>query len=197
MTTGGLFLYLYLTDGLILIFQSMSLSSLFGAHQEVGRLVRHHGCEGEMLLLSPTPLSDSLEDLEVLFVWIDQLPVPFYIESLRFTGDSSAIVQFQESTSRETSARLIGCEVTCLAGQMDETALPQGMESLIGFIVTDPSGAPVGPVEEVFDFKGNFVLEVRHDNRLVRLPFHPDLVLDFDEKHRKLKMTIAEGLLDS
>lgn len=173
----------------------MSLSSIFGAHQEVGRLVRHHGCDGEMMLLSTGILDDSLEDLESLFIWIDQLPVPFFIKSLRFTGDNSAIIQFEEVPNRDDAAPLIGCEVTCLAGETDIPILPQGLDTLVGFSVSDADGTPIGTVEAIFDFKSNIVLEVLHNGDTVRLPFHPDLILQFDEKNKQLTMTVPEGLL--
>jgi len=221
MTTGGLFLYIYLLSHI-----RMNHSSTFGPHKNVGTFVRHHGFQGGLVLVSDVPLEDALEDVEVLFVWLDNLPVPFFVDSFQFTGDTSAIVHFQEASSREASALLLGCRVTCpetdwevaalsqktrsetdplkdpgghadtLHGQSEEADALNDLSDLSGFEVSDSENNPVGPVTVVNNFNGNVVLEVRYQGKPILLPFHPDLVINLDPTSRKLQLTIPDGLLE-
>ncbi len=208
MTTGGLFLYIYLLSHI-----RMNHSSTFGPHKNVGTFVRHHGFQGGLVLVSDVPLEDALEDVEVLFVWLDNLPVPFFVDSFQFTGDTSAIVHFQEASSREASALLIGCQVTCtqedtdplnergkhadiLFEQSEEADALNDLSDLSGFEVSDSENNPVGSVTAVNNFNGNVVLEVRYQEKPILLPFHPDLVINLNPTSRKLQLTIPDGLLE-
>ena len=60
----------------------------------IGKFTRTHGVQGEMALSFTDDVWDRVE-ANYLFLMVDGLPVPFFLEEWRFRNDTTALLKFQ------------------------------------------------------------------------------------------------------
>ena len=126
---------------------------------------------------------------EPVFIAFDELPVPFFIESLQVKGNRS-LIKFEDVDSLAAAERLVGREIT-LSMEREET---EEGPSLVGRTLRDAAtGKPVGRITQWFDFAGNLCIEVEHEGHSVMLPLHEDLIKKVSAD--SIWLTIADGLL--
>lgn len=149
---------------------------------KIGRIGRPHGVQGELNFSFDDDIFDSDEAEDYLFLIIDGLPVPFFIESYRFRGDYDAIIKFEGIDDRDYAATFTGCEVHYPG---NKTHLVIGCE-----VISD--GQVIGRIASVDDSTANtlFVLE---DGKLI--PAADDLIEDIDITNKKIWMSLPEGLI--
>ena len=126
---------------------------------------------------------------EPVFIAFDELPVPFFIESIQPKGGRT-IVKFEDIDTLEAAESLVGREISfSLEEEEDEDEV-----DLVGRTVRDAtSGKPVGKITQWFDFSGNLCIEVEHEGRKVMLPLHEDLIKKVSAE--AIWLTIPDGLL--
>lgn len=144
---------------------------------------------GGAVVVGFSPRDAELNLKEPVFIKFDELPVPFFIESVEAKG-SRAIVKFEDVDSLRAAEELVGREVAFSPDGAEEGEA----DDILGRIVCNASGAVIGPVTEVLDYPGNLCIEVDYNGRRVILPLHEDLVVKVTGK--KIWLSIPEGLLD-
>lgn len=163
---------------------------------KIGIIRSLHGVNGEVeMTFNETALD--LSETTSVFLKINGLLVPFFIEDCRFKNNYTVVIQFEHTDSME-ARQLCGVEVFIL-----RSALPaphrkgqSDWDCLIGFSVEDENESPIGMVREVLTATSNILLYVqRPDSTEVLLPLHPDLLVRCDEKERKIVMRLPDGLL--
>ena len=77
----------------------------------VGRVLKSNGTEGEMLVGLRGFLPADINTQEPVFILIDGLPVPFFIESCRERGTSKLLVRLTGVHSLEDADDLAGADL--------------------------------------------------------------------------------------
>ena len=54
----------------------------------------------------------------------------------------------------------------------------------------------LGIVKEINDYSGNLVLTVQNGEKSLMIPFHADLLQDWNEQSRTMTFDLPEGLTD-
>lgn len=163
---------------------------------KIGRIGKPHGVKGELSFQFDDDIFDRVE-ADYLFVSIDGLPVPFFIEEYRFRSDEVALMKFEGIDSEEKAAELTGCDVLfprSLADEVDSETVSKA--EIIGYVVLDAaSGNTVGKITAVDDSTANPLFQVESDNGEVLIPASQELISKIDRKTKVITMNIPEGLL--
>ena len=77
---------------------------------KIGNLTRTHGVRGEVAFQFTDDVWDRVE-ADYLFLRLDGLLVPFFLEEWRFRSDTTALVKFEDIDDVNAAARLVGAEV--------------------------------------------------------------------------------------
>lgn len=159
----------------------------------IGRLGKPHGYRGEIGFSFTTDVWDRTE-ADYLFLLLDGLLVPFFLEEYRFRGEHSALLKFQGLDSIEALQDIAGAEVYFPYSLVpeDEEA-DYTWESLVGYRVVDSAAGDLGAVRAVDESTVNVLFELE-DGRL--LPAVEAFIEDIDHEGRTLYMHLPEGLLD-
>lgn len=161
---------------------------------EIGTIQRTHGVNGELQLIWTGSFDPEEQTLESVFLTIEGIPVPFFVESLRSKGDGSSIVTFEGITTKDQAQELINCKVYAPVKKTDGKGQPYS-EDLIGYTVITPDGVKHGTITHVEDFSGNLVFQVRQDvGTHTLIPANPDFIRNVDEDGKTITMDIPEGL---
>lgn len=136
---------------------------------------------------------------EPLFVMIDGLPVPFFIESFDIKSEETAFVKFDDINSIDKASRLVKCEVyieepSCLK-QCKESDSLKNLD-LEGFYVKDKSFGPAGEVKDVIDMHGHTVMVLNYWGKEIMVPLHDDFIVSVDEDEKVVVIDTPDGLFD-
>lgn len=163
-----------------------------------GMFLKTHGIEGHFVIKLFFDPEDEPEKGEPVFIEIDGIPVPFFIDEFRFISDDAAIVHFDEINSPEEASRFINCRA--FTGSHREYA---GQESqnidyttLTGFKVVDEKLGKVGTLREIVEYPENILMLIDYKDNEILVPFHDDIVKNIDPGSGVIIISAPEGLFD-
>ncbi len=164
----------------------------------LGVLQRLHGYQGEFILVSGRKIGTFVEDLEQVFLMIDGIPVPFFIDRLEWYSDTSLILGFDQIQDKESAMEFLGTEVLYpYAVPREKSSQDPGLESLVGYTLVDVLHGEIGKITGILYYSENVLFEAeRPGGRELLIPVHPDIILEIDKENRSLRIQIPEGLLD-
>ena len=160
---------------------------------KIGQIGRTHGIKGEVTFNFTDDVWDRAE-AEYLFLRVEGILVPFFLEEYRFRSDSTALVKFLDYDSANDVQFLVGCDVFfphTLTPEMGEDA-EYTWRYFTGFELFDENVGFIGTIDRVDDSTQNILFQV--GERLI--PAAEDWITDINHKERTIHMTLPEGLLD-
>lgn len=168
--------------------------------ETVGKISKTFGTEGELIINLFDTFPDNYNTKEPLFVFIDNLAVPFFADSFKLKGRSSAVVTFADIDSARRAEELIGktihLESAETPGDYVEPASEGAvyLEDIAGFAAT-VDGIGGGLVEEFIDGK-NPLFRLSLNGREVLIPAVDEFITELDTDARTISFELPVGLLD-
>jgi ribosome maturation factor rimM len=184
----------------------------------IGRFTRTHGIHGEIEVHFTDDVFDRGE-ADYVFLKIDGLYVPFFLEDYRFKGSESALFTLDGIDSDTAARELVGHTVyyPLDARPAEDEDTISSLRAFTGFRLliidrqalaemdeggdeTSEDGVPtleLGTVKHVETTTANTLLTVEVEGgEDVLLPLHDDFVVDYDLRERYLVLDVPEGLID-
>lgn len=162
----------------------------------IGVLSKLHGYKGAYHFYSDRAIND-IENRESVFLEIQGLLVPFFIESINVTSDNTAIVKFEDIDSPETAKEFVACNVFIPAEKKSPKATKRKEEEdFEGYLVIDKAYGLVGEVKEILNYNQNILLSVVKDGNEVLIPVSEKIIQSIDKKKREIRIDAPEGLID-
>jgi 16S rRNA processing protein RimM len=163
----------------------------------LGTITKPHGTKGSLLLLLRNIKAEDIKKRESVFVAIDGLLVPFFIESFKINTSESLILKFEGVLSETEAKTFAGKDVYMEAGHLkrkrhSESKLPD----LKGYKVIDEALGFIGIAGEIADIEYNPLLIVHNEKKEFLIPVHEDIILAIDKKAKEIRIQAPEGLLD-
>lgn len=160
---------------------------------KIGRIGKPHGVKGEVAFRFTDDVFDTA-CADCLFLGIDGILVPFFIDEYRFHGAETALVKFFDVDTREQADAIVGCDVYIPRSLAADGDGQLSLQALAGYTIIDAAtGAAVGRVSSIDDSTAN-VLFVTDDGIMV--PASDDLIDRIDTGARTITARLPEGLLD-
>lgn len=166
----------------------------------IGRFIKPHGIKGE---LSAAIEYDGVEpaDLRCVFVYVDGLAVPFFIESARWRGTQGVLLTL-EGVADENQARFFaGREIFAQNSELpeddgDDDEDGMYLSDLEGYTVIS-DGTALGTVAGFDDSTANVLLMVDTPggNRLL-IPAADEFFISIDPESKTIEMSLPAGLTD-
>lgn len=163
----------------------------------IGRIGKPHGVKGELTFLFEDDVFDRT-DAEYLFLEVEGILVPFFIEEYRFRGSETALVKFCDIDTQEQARELTGCDVYFPRQLSDSTPEDISWAEITGFQLVDThSGNAVGIIRHVDDSTLNILFETETpDGKTLLIPAHPELIEGVDTVNKEIRINLPEGILD-
>jgi len=164
---------------------------------KIGHIGRIHGVKGEVAIHITDDVFDRV-DADFLFVEVEGLPVPFFIEEYRFKSDSTVLMKFCDIDDANQASTLTGCDVYFPRELTEEADGELSWSEIVGFsIVNSDTGDTVGEVTGVDLSTINTLFEVQtSEDKNILVPAADELVDEVDRANRTIRMRLPEGLLD-
>ncbi len=163
---------------------------------KIGTLTRTHGIRGEVAFQFTDDVWDRV-DADYLFLRLDGLLVPFFLEEWRFRSDSMALLKFEDVDDAVAASRLVGADV-CFPKELTPSDVDEEdltWKHFIGFEVLQEE-QKLGTVSSVLDQTANVLLVIETpEGKELLIPAHENFILKADHRQRLLLVDIPEELL--
>lgn len=163
---------------------------------KIGTLTRTHGIRGEVAFQFTDDVWDRV-DADYLFLRLDGLLVPFFLEEWRFRSDSVALLKFEDVDDAVAASRLVGADV-CFPKELTPSDVDEEdltWKHFIGFEVLQEEQT-LGTVSSVLDQTANVLLVIETpEGKELLIPAHENFILKADHRQRLLLVDIPEELL--
>ncbi len=169
-------------------------------YQPIGAFRKPHGLKGELRLHVEDAFLDDFLRAEVLFVEWSGKMVPFFIDAIRGRGE--LIVKLEDVDSREDAQTLHAHEVFLrlqdVSAGMDENRepAPDNLQACTGFRIEDVEAGEIGRIEEILEMPEQLMAIIRREEKELMIPLTPDFIVEKDDREKRLRMDLPEGLLD-
>ncbi|MDR0427557.1 MAG: ribosome maturation factor RimM [Dysgonamonadaceae bacterium] len=164
---------------------------------KIGKLNKPHGIKGEISFSFTDDSFSEDENSSFLIVELEGICVPFLLEEIRFTSDSSALIQLKNVDSDKKARQLTNKEVfypkKCV--KIPEKNF-RAWNYFIGFTVFDENNNKIGKITDVDDTTINVLFVVEREGNSVLLPAVQDFILRIDDNRKTLSMQLLDGLLE-
>lgn len=151
---------------------------------QIAKILKSNGTDGGILIGVRDIAVDQIELKEPVFIYFDELPVPFFIQDLRQRGASKAIIHLNDVNSLEDAEELVGREI-----YIDAEFEEEEEDGFVGWTVLN-RGEEFGTVTGIEPIPGNLCLYIGD----ILIPLHEDLIISADPQARILDLEIPEGL---
>lgn len=165
----------------------------------VGKTRKTHGIKGGVKLEVEDRFLEDVLKVDVAFLKIQGKYLPFFIEGFDYTN--KLIIYFEEIETPEAAVPLTSKDFFIRKKDISEQSTIAFQDSnlqygkLLGFEIYDQSLGRIGEIEKIMEFPQQEMAQLTYDAREVLIPLNDQLILEIDEKTKKVKMQLPEGLL--
>ena len=166
--------------------------------KKVGKVLKTHGKEGELIISSEIDLPDNFIKEESIFIKADGLLVPFFIENAFLKSSSTAVVKLEDVDSIKDAEELTSLDWHLTEEQWNRLFIEEksNYDFLKTFLLIDQNDQETGIITDILEIPSNTLLQVNYQNRSVEIPINEETLFYIDEENKIVKNFITEGLLD-
>jgi len=163
----------------------------------LGTLAKPHGVRGLIQLRFSGLKAEDIREKGLVFVEIDGLPVPFFIENFLEKTNDLAILKIEGIDSETRAREFAGYPVYVMKNQVKrKKASIREIPDLEGYRVIDYKLGFVGYASEIVSLSANSLLRIVNQGREYLVPIHEEIIREIDDTDRVIRLESPEGLFD-
>jgi 16S rRNA processing protein RimM len=170
---------------------SINIKQLF----EAGFIKKPHGVSGDVLIQLHQGININEDCLSYIFIETEGLPVPFSIEEYEWRGESMINMKLRFIDNKETAQNFVSCKVFVKNEAINTTIDELNVFMFKGFELHSPQHGFIGQIIQLDDFGGNLVMTIQSATDELLIPFHTDLLIEFNIEEKTVTLNIPEGLI--
>lgn len=163
----------------------------------VAKVIKSFGTKGQVIIRFAPTFQEEINPRKPVFITFDELPVPFFIESITSKGANQSVVKLKGIDNIDLAEEITGQDVMTEYSTLE--AEEPNLADFIGFHVEEPTGAHIGTVTDFYDYPNNPCFEITladKSDKKILLPVHEHIVLGSDSASKTIFAQLPEGLLD-
>lgn len=162
----------------------------------LGKITRKHGLQGNVILKLDTDQPELYNKLESIFIEINGLLVPFFIQKSSWSKQDTLIIQFKNATE-QLSEQTIGKDVYLPLSTLPPLTGNQFYyHEVKGFEILDTEGVSCGLIQSVNDQTAQHYFILNLNDKEVIIPIIKDWIIEVNRDRKTITMSLPEGLLD-
>jgi len=164
----------------------------------LGRFTRTHGYKGELRIVLDCSVKIGPDHPKVIFINIDELLVPFFIQNIRNVSSDTALITLEDVCVVEKASFFCGKEVYIAKKDIryvveNETA---DQVNIYSFEVCDRHYGSLGTIESIINSGNQELIRIETDDGEILIPFNDQLVIEINSLKRVVYVDLPEGLID-
>ena len=163
---------------------------------QLGYIIKPHGLNGDVSIFIDADQPRTYENLESVFILLDNQLVPFFISGIKISGNK-ALLSLEESNDIEFANQLKGAGLYLPLDFLPELEDDQFYyHEIVGYVVVDDNLGKVGKVLNVLSIGPQDILTVDHLGVEILIPINDETVYEVDKKKEEVYVNLPDGLLD-
>ncbi|MGV3458831.1 MAG: ribosome maturation factor RimM [Flavobacterium sp.] len=163
----------------------------------LGKIAKKFSFKGEVLVYLDTDEPELYENMESVFVEINNNLVPFFILSSSLHKGDFLRVRFEDVDNEDEADAILNKEV-----YLPLTSLPKlegnkfYFHEVIGFTAEDQRLGDVGTIVSINDNTAQPLFEIKKGEIEILIPMIDDFIVKVDRDNKKIILDTPEGLVD-
>ncbi len=163
----------------------------------LGSITKTRGYKGELVLFLDVTNPFEYERLESVFVEINGMLTPFFIEQIKIQNNNRAHVFFEQVASEEDAQKLTGKSLFLPLSSLPKLEGNEFYDHEIpGFEVLDQVHGAIGLVVQIIDLANNPLLQIDNKGIEILVPMRNGTVLQVDRPNKQLHIQAPPGLIE-
>ena len=159
-------------------------------YYQLGEITKSHGVKGELSLKLDIEISEQeLKSLESVFVVIDGIPIPFFIDYLK-KHNNWFVVKFEDYDSIDKTTELLECVVLIEKSKVPDYDSDLKLPDLVGYKLINYKKS-LGEIIDYTDFNNNMLYTLEND---ILIPANVDFITDVDVDNKVVYMELPKGI---
>lgn len=165
---------------------------------KLGTLAKPHGVKGEVVLQCAGGGPAHVAESDFIFLMLDGILVPFFVEEFRLRGDGTALLKLEGMDVPEKVRRFTGVEVYAdRASSCAHEGEPLSWQWFVGFDVYDVELGFLGHIGHIDDSTANVLfVVVDEEGEELLVPACEEFIVGIDRTERIIDVELPEGLID-
>lgn len=161
----------------------------------LGRITKPFGFKGEMVLFLDVDNQDDYAGLDSVFVEMKNGLVPYFIKSLRFSGNK-AIATFEDLTP-DQAASLAGHDMYLPLDLLPKLTGNQFyFHEVKGFRVVDDEYGDIGVIETIIEYPAQPLFQIMNGTTEILIPVIDEVIKKVDRENKTIYISAPNGLID-
>lgn len=162
----------------------------------LGKITRKHGLKGNVILKLDTDQPEIYEKLESIFVEINGLLVPFFIEKTYWSKQDALNISFKNTTEQLVEQSLGKNVFLPLSTLPKLTGNQFYYHEIIGFEIREEDGKSCGNIVSINDQTAQHYFILSLADKEIIIPIIKSWILELNKAEKYIKMQLPEGLMD-
>ncbi len=162
----------------------------------LGKITKPFGYKGELFIYLDTDEPKKYENLDAVFIQLDDELLPFIIEQFGFRDEQTAVVKFKD-VDFEKSKELIGAELYLPLSMLPPlTDNKFYYHEVIGFQVIDQVKGEIGFCTDFIDISKQPIMQIDYHGQEILIPAIDEFFDRIDRENKIIYITAPDGLID-
>lgn len=163
------------------------------ALEKIGFIAKTYGVDGSFKLVVHEPFDEIIDQAKYLFLDMDGLPVPFFIEQWHFNKQINC--KLEGINNREDAQFYISKEISIERKYIPDELGKTNKNHLIGFEIFNEKKL-LGAIVDINMLPQQIMAIVKIADKELMIPLHDQLIDSVDEERKVIYMNLPEGLVD-
>lgn len=138
-----------------------------------------------------------IDELESIFIEIDEQLIPFFITEIDYVNEETAIVGFEDIEDDRKVKEFVGCKLYLPNELMPEDLEPSSdLHYLIGFSVIDSVFGDIGKISDIMQYSYNQILQITQGTKEILIPVSDEIIDEINIEKKIVKITAPDGLIE-
>ena len=169
----------------------------FEGYFYLGKIAKLHGYKGEVSLFLDVTNPADYNQLKRVFVDVDGVLIPFFIDQLKPKNKGFVAVKFQDVNEEIAAKKLLKKSIYLPEDELAELSDTSFYDHEIsGFKVYDQIKGFIGIVDTVIDLTSNPLLRIEFNTNEILVPIFDGLIKNVDRDKKELHIQAPDGLID-
>ncbi len=166
---------------------------------QLGYVTKPHGLHGEVYIFLDVDFPEAYNEMESVFVAYKNAPqtlVPFFIDSLKLSGNK-ALVKFEDADTIEQAEALKSAQLYLPLDTLPK--LQEGQfyyHEVIGYTIHDQKAGELGIIREVYAFSAQDTIAMDYKGKEILIPVSDETIQTADHEKQILHVQLPDGLLE-
>jgi 16S rRNA processing protein RimM len=163
----------------------------------LGKIAKKFSFKGEVLAYLDTDEPELYENMESVFVELNNNLIPFFIESSSLHKNDFLRIRFEDIKTEAEAEELLGAPIYLPLKMLPKlTGNKFYFHEVIGFEIEDKRLGNVGKIVSINDSAAQPLFEVINNGVEMLIPMIDQFLVEIDRKNKKVKMDLPEGLIE-